>query len=45
MNKKHAKEDQKNIKSYDDKEKDQFINNLAQALNSSKYNDKDNEDM
>jgi hypothetical protein len=33
------------IKSYTAEEQNQFINNLAQALRSSKNNDKDNEDM
>jgi hypothetical protein len=32
-------------KSYNDQEKDQFIQNLAQVLSNSKYRDKDNEDM
>jgi hypothetical protein len=39
------KSNEKIIKSYTAEEQNQFINNLAQALRSSKNNDKDNEDM
>lgn len=43
--KRNTEHNQKNIKSYSDQEKDQLITNLAHVLKSSKYNDKDNEDM
>ncbi|WP_010098854.1 hypothetical protein [Ornithinibacillus scapharcae] len=42
---KKMEHNKKNIKSYSDQEKDQVITNLAHVLKSSKYNDKDNEDM
>lgn len=45
MEKNRNTDDNKNDKSYRDQEKEQLITNLAHVLKSSKYNDKDNEDM
>lgn len=41
----NKKQSNKNTKSYSNQEKDPALTNLSQILNSSKYQDKDNEDM
>ncbi|MBC5637799.1 hypothetical protein H8S33_13370 [Ornithinibacillus sp. BX22] len=41
----NKKQSNKNTKSYSNQEKDPALTNLSQVLTSSKYQDKDNEDM